>query len=615
MRSLRVQLLLSHLLLVLLMGIAVAAAVVSYLSLSQTLDRMLESNLQSMLAAQEMKDALREQEAAMGLLLAGDRPAALLRFEAAWQSFESAYSASLARSTEPGETEAMQDMRRPAAEYRAAALELLRAEGVEDDVRVLRYQMSVAPLRRALIRTADEVLELNATAIARTNARIKDEVQGAAWRSLGVTGATLLLALVLAMRLVRVALTPLASLAEQAGRIGTGEQERRLFVDRKDEIGKLSHAFNDMADRLQEARRIERRRLEAAEQMSDAALESLYDPVVVTDAQGRIVRLNRAAAGLFGGSVKGEGVSRVETLGDRRIVRALRNAIDEDRVSAGEDDTALVPIRVGDAPRTYRLRATPMKDHDGETLGAVAVLEDVTHMRDLDRLKTEFIGVASHELRTPVTSLLLGVQLLQEGAAGPLTAIQSEIVAAQRQDLERLEMLMRDLLDLTRLEAGTTAPRFERVTAGELVEAALRNVKGQAEQKGLSVQAEVVGAPLLRADRTQVVRVLTNLLANAVRHTHGGGHVTVRASEHENQVTFRIEDTGEGIPEDYLDRIFDRFVQVPGATQGGAGLGLSIAQTIVRAHGGEMRVESRLGEGSTFMFTLPSEAPAGDLST
>ena len=236
------------------------------------------------------------------------------------------------------------------------------------------------------------------------------------------------------------------------------------------------------------------------------------------------------------------------------------------------------------------------------------MLEDVTHLQSLDRLKTEFIGVASHELRTPVTSLLLSAQLLEEGAVGPMSPDQLEVVRAQREDLTRLDALLRDLLDVTKLEAGATPPRFEWVSPRELVEAAAQGVMGHANASGLTLQTFARDdLPLVRADRLQIGRVLSNLLNNAIRHTPGGGQIHLEAQSGSNgTVDFRVRDTGGGIPKEFLDRIFERFAQVPGATRGGAGLGLPISQTIVAAHGSQINVQSEVGQGSTFQFALPA---------
>jgi signal transduction histidine kinase len=205
-----------------------------------------------------------------------------------------------------------------------------------------------------------------------------------------------------------------------------------------------------------------------------------------------------------------------------------------------------------------------------------------------------------------VTSLRLANELLLEGAVGELTVDQTEVVKAQAQDLSRLDKLMSDLLDVTRLEAGTSPPRFEILKPFELERGPVAGLTAQAHAKGVEL-AEYVpeSLPAVRADRGQIGRVLTNLISNAIRHTPPGGRIDIKASASDDDVTFRVEDTGAGIPKEYRDRIFERFVQVPGATQGGAGLGLSIAQHIVDAHGGHMAVESEEGRGSKFSFTLP----------
>ena len=339
--------------------------------------------------------------------------------------------------------------------------------------------------------------------------------------------------------------------------------------------------------------------------MSDAALESLYDPVIVTDASSRVLHLNRAAQTLFGPSHEASGQPIAQLIDEPRIAEAVENAARQERVSAGEDEASFVALSDGEATNTYRLRATPMRDDDGALLGAALVLEDITHLSEVSRLKTEFIGVASHELRTPVTSLLLAAQLLEEGAAGALNADQAEIVAAQREDLARLDELLRDLLDITKLEAGATPQQLISVSPHDLVAAAHNAVAAPAMAQQIKLHSEIApDLPNVRADHAQIARVLVNLLNNAIRHTPSGGSVKISAAKGEHGVIFQVRDTGEGVPSEQLTRIFERFVQVPGATRGGAGLGLSIAQTILQAHGSEIAAQSVVGEGSCFTFEL-----------
>jgi signal transduction histidine kinase len=246
-----------------------------------------------------------------------------------------------------------------------------------------------------------------------------------------------------------------------------------------------------------------------------------------------------------------------------------------------------------------------MRGNGNRLLGAITLLEDITHLREIDRLKSEFIATASHELRTPLTSVQMGVHLLLEGAAGELNDKQTEVLSACREDCERLDKLMRDLLDLSRIEGGESQPALERVRTREFIVHATEELRPQVEAKGLTFRVLIpVGLPDVMIDRSQVQRVLSNLVINSIRYTKEG-EIRVGAETRTNYVVVSVSDTGTGIPSEYLPHIFDKFVQVPGAATGGAGLGLAISRLIVEAHGGQISAQSELGQGSTFTFTLP----------
>jgi signal transduction histidine kinase len=248
-----------------------------------------------------------------------------------------------------------------------------------------------------------------------------------------------------------------------------------------------------------------------------------------------------------------------------------------------------------------------MRDAERHLLGAVTLLEDITHLREIDRLKSEFISTASHELRTPLTSVQMGVHLLLEGAAGELTAQQQEVLAACREDCERLEKLMRALLDLSRIESGAEQPHPVPLRAAARIKAAAESLRPQVEAKGIAFHVDVPpDAPTVFADHEQIERVINNLVTNAVRYTPRGGEISITAAPRNTGVlAISVSDTGRGIPPEYLPRIFDKFVQVPHAPSGGAGLGLAISERIVEAHGGQISAQSEIGRGSTFTFTLP----------
>ena len=647
MKSLRTQLLASHLVLVGLMALVMLGAVVNFLKLGYSIDRILHNNYDSVIAAENMKETLERQDSAATFFLAGQTEKARAQWSTNVPRFDAAYTTEANNITEVGEGDDVKQLGRDFQAYRNAVHDFLFAVPApsESNARLI-YFSSLEPSFIHLKDEAQGILELNQKAIVRADHQAQVEAVRGALIGLGTTVATIILAFIFARSAINASLTPLIALAQEAEQIGAGHLNRKIELRREDEVGQLARAFNEMTAKLREANKEQQQRLHRAEKMSDAALESLFDPVLVTDATGTVVHLNRAAQGLFGPAHKAAGVPVGQIIHEPKIVTAIERAIRTESVSAEEGEAGLVSLQSDDCARVYRLRATPMRDDDGGILlGAALVLEDVTHLRELDRLKTEFISVASHELRTPVTSLLLSAQLLDEGAVGELTEDQHEVVDAQKEDLGRLDALIRGLLDITKLEAGATPPRFEWVSPRELITSAARAVAGQASAKNQRLKTFCRDdLPPVRADRNQVGRVLANLLNNAIRHTPDGGEirieaelvnsVTSRASDNkggapqalggdqeseaggpatavqapaqrQGMVFFRVADTGNGIPPEYLPRIFERFAQVPGATRGGAGLGLPISQAILHAHGGTITASSTLGQGSTFEFGLP----------
>ncbi|MCC6445890.1 MAG: HAMP domain-containing protein [Armatimonadetes bacterium] len=607
MNNLRTQLLVSHLLLILLMLAVMGVASINFFRLGRSIDRILQDNYKSVIAAQDMKEALERMDSSATFFLAGQVAKARKQYQTHWPRFQSAYHIEANNITEHGEQAIADDIGWKSTAFRLAVEKLLYDDPPMTTHQARTYYFErLEPAFLALKQRAQDVLNLNQQAILRADAKARGEARRATWISLGMAAGAFLLAFWFASRMIRYALVPLGKLAYQAEEIGAGRMNQRIDIRRADEIGALAESFNRMAERLQEAWFIEEQRLHRAQQMSDAALANLFDPVIVTDAKGFIVYMNQAGEGIFGESSQITGIPIMSGIREKPIIEAVDRAIRQKQVSVSEDEADMVTLQVGDARRTFRMRVTLMHDDDDSLLGTVTVLEDITHLHTLDRLKTEFISVASHELRTPVTSLLLSVQLLQEGAVGELTPEQKEIVAAQHDDLVRLERMMRDLLDITRLESGVMTPRLELLPPRELIETAIQTVASQAKAKGVRLNSEIsANLSDIQADRTQMTRVLVNLMNNAIRHTPIEGQVSIVLMQKNNNTFFIVNDTGTGIPEDYLPHIFERFVQVPGATRGGAGLGLSIAQTIVEAHGGTISVDSKLGQGSVLTVTLP----------
>ena len=312
-----------------------------------------------------------------------------------------------------------------------------------------------SPAFEATKNQIQNVLELNQNTIVGADAQARTEARESTLWGVGVTLFAVTLGLGLAWRNIGALMMPLVSLTRQAEQIGAGRYNQRIEVRRDDEIGLLARTFNEMAERLQETRQPRGRTLAAGRAPERGGYWQFIRPGCSDRCRGYGCRFEpRGGRTVRPGNRCARKLAR-DVVREAQLATAIERAVRrESEAQADAGETAFITLGEGTGSRVYRPRVTAMRRSADEHLGAVAVLEDVTYLQEVDRLKTEFIGVASHELRTPVTSLLLGVQLLQEGAAGPLTVEQREVADALRQDLDRLERMMTDLLDLTRLEAG-----------------------------------------------------------------------------------------------------------------------------------------------------------------
>ena len=560
--------------------------------------RIISENYDSVVAAEEMKESLERQDSAALFALLGARERALTQLREHRTRFDQNLANAANNITEPGETEAVAAIRRDREIYYTSFEKFIPKPTADE------YFAQLEPQFNKLRADCEHLLQLNQRAMLAKSEAAAGVAQLWFYRTLLIAGLLVAIGLVLAFFLAQRIVGPLQRLTESTARIAGGDLNARVEVDSHDEVGVLAAEYNRMAENLRQLRDSDLGKLLVAQQTTEAAIDSLYDPVIVTDADGHVTKLNPAAQEIFGSEKENAGMHVGEVARDVRIAGAVAEALESQRAVAVEEMSSVLPLAVAGSERAFRLRTTPMRDHD-HLLGAVTLLEDITHLREIDRLKSDFIATASHELRTPLTSIQMGVYLLLERAAGELTDKQVEVLSACREDCERLDKLMRDLLDLSRIEAGESKPTLALVKTHDLIDEATEDLRPQVESKGLDFKVDApVTLPTLRVDRTQVERVLTNLVVNAIRYTQQG-EIKISAQPRGNAVAVSVSDTGSGIPPEYLPHIFDKFVQVPGATTGGAGLGLAISRLIVEAHGGQISVQSERGKGSTFTFTLP----------
>lgn len=349
----------------------------------------------------------------------------------------------------------------------------------------------------------------------------------------------------------------------------------------------------------------------------EAMLRGIGDAVLATDARLRLTALNPVAARIFGirrDVVAGQHLSEIvnnrdlealfaETLagGQPSIVREISLP------SSGERGACF-----------YQALASPVLGEGNDVRGVVVVLRDITQQKELERAKSEFLSVVSHELKTPLHSIRGFVDIILMGKTGPVTEMQRDFLCTVRQQAMILQGMINDLLEYSRMEAGQIRLRVEPVLVGQTVRGVIERLRPLAEEGNLElVNLVPLDFPPIEADPTRLEQVISNLCFNAIKFTPSGS-VTVRAADLGKEVQVSVSDTGIGIPADQLERIFDRFYQVDSsATRSyrGAGLGLTICKHIVEYHGGRIWVESEPGKGSTFHFVLPKQQPQPEALT
>ena len=395
---------------------------------------------------------------------------------------------------------------------------------------------------------------------------------------------------------------PIEALAKAADNIGKGNFEVVLPLSSATEMNLLTRRFGIMAEALRQHQATNIDELRAGQQRFQAVLDSIDDGLLMIDHQGRLEHLNPVAQRQLGwdesrlGQPLGEALSRPEL--DQQLLTVLHGGslerLPEDLSVDIEGENRLL---------TYSL--TPVSQPKGPILGAVMVLHDVTEQRAFERVRSEFVLRASHELRTPVTGMHMAFGLFLERARFDPQSRETDLLNTVNEEMQRLMQLINDLLNFSRYQNGMQKLTLAPCDIEEMLEHARARFADAASGKHIELLLDLQQPlPRLNADQAQLERVLDNLLDNALRHTASGGQIRLQARRHAERVIISIEDNGEGIAYSQQGRIFEPFVQV-GRKKGGAGLGLALCKEIVQLHGGRIGVYSRPGQGTQFYMALP----------
>lgn len=424
--------------------------------------------------------------------------------------------------------------------------------------------------------------------------KIQQDIRNLQWALVAVTLLAAVIAILLASGIARQTTQPLSQLTSAANQLTEQWEEAHLSISSPDEIGQLAKAFNTMAQQL----RLQFNTLQAERRKMEAVLNEMTDGVLIVDSEGRVQLINPAAAAMFR-------VDPQTSLG-RTLAEVLRNyqLIELWEKCRQTGDPQSTPLDLPLEKQYLYALVAPL----GQSLpgSSFFIFQDLTRIRRLESIRQDFISNISHELRTPLASLKALLETLQSGAWEDRPTAE-RFMQQMETEVDSLSQIVAELLELSRIESGRVPLRLNAVPPLKIIQGAVSRLELQAERAGLTMRVDCPpDLPQVLADGSRLEQVMVNLLHNAIKFTPAGGQIVLQAYQEGEEIVFSVADTGIGISEEDLPRIFERFYKVDRTrSSSGTGLGLAIARHLVEAHHGRIWVHSQFGQGSTFYFSIP----------
>lgn len=404
---------------------------------------------------------------------------------------------------------------------------------------------------------------------------------------------------------------PIKELTKSTKEIAAENYAQRVHLEEHNEFGELARSFNVMAEKLEEYKTSNLEKLMVEKQRIETLINNMADPVIGLDEEKRILFMNNVALKITGISAEAAIGMKVQDVSIQNdLIRSLVQELFEETSNMSTKKSNPIKIFADNKESYFEKAIIPIKiiptgEKEEKQIGNVILLQNVTPYKELDFAKTNFIATVSHELKTPIASIKMSLQLLENKKVGSLNVEQQSLLDSIHDDAGRLIKITSELLNMTQVESGSIQMDILPFDPMEMIDYAISSNRLSAENKQIKLAVLVTeNLPKVAADKEKSSWVLTNLISNAIRYSYDNSSVELKATVDGNKVSFSVLDSGQGIPTQYVDRVFDRYFRIPGTKKEGTGLGLSISKEFIEAQGGSIAVKSDFGAGSTFSFTL-----------
>lgn len=610
-KTLKGKITLVYIFLVIMIAVLGITSVFSFYILSKAINGLMVDNYKSIHSASNMLDTLEAQNIAM-LDSIHNGEASVVAFYKNSNEFYKWFYIGSNNVTESGEKDYIKKIESSYLSYMEMFTKLQSIKTTMGEKSAKEYyNSSLLPLYNELKTDLKGLSTLNEEAMFKSKDRVTNNSLRLMYISLILFSISVILGFLAARFYINKLLKPIDLLTETIKSVKEGDLKQEAPIVYDDEIGHLAKEFNNMTKRLDEFEHSTKGVLLAEKNKSLSIVKSISDPLVVLDNSYKVILLNKACEEIFT-IIEDKVLNKhfLEVIRDGEIydyIVSICNSANE------EHKEKIIYIQNNEMNYYFNIIVKTMQDTNGNINGVVVLFQNVTQLKQLENVKTDFMATISHELKTPLTSIMMGVSLLEDTNVGELNNRQKRVMENIKEGGERLSILINDLLQLSKIQSDRAIFNIESYSIEDIIENCTESFYNQATEKEVNLHYRVdENLPHIDIDQEKITWVINNLVSNALKHTDSGDDILISAHAKNNYMYICVKDTGYGIPPEYLDRIFDRFIQIKeyNSEAEGIGLGLSIAKDIVEAHGGKIWCESQPGSGSKFIFTLPLKETA-----
>lgn len=582
-------------------------AIFNFKVLNNTVERILDSNYKSIAAAQQMESIIERQDSLQLSYLSTKDQKYIDAFIKAEKEFQNFLKQAKNNVTEKGEKDFVSELDTSYNSYINTFYKFLAKENLQTEY----YFSEIFPKFEKIKSTCKNLLELNQNAMILKRKEADITTKKASFLMITLTIIMTFLGIIVIIHSTKKILYQFNIFIDKIKKISGKDYSQKIPLNMDKEFNKLGLAFNQMTKQLDIYKQIDIEKILNEKSKAEAIVESISDGIIVTDMNNNIILVNEAAEKIF--NIKEQDVldrQFLEGINNPKIFDSIQEVLKNKNLKS-----SLKQIEISLASNNKKMYCkvyVSSISKNNENIGVITLLQDITKSKEIDKMKTEFIATVSHEFKTPLTSIGMSVDLLSADKDINSNPMHKDLIRIIKEEKERMVYLIKDLLDLSKIETGKGQIKLENCKLKSILENSIEDLKNYCDEQEAEVTLENIDENLsVYADPSKISLVIKNLISNAVKYRKENvkPKILIDIIKKSNNVIVSVKDNGRGIPQDYLEKIFEKFIQVKVSNDGkieGTGLGLSICKGIIKAHNGEIWVESTVDKGSTFYFSLKS---------